>query len=217
MQKLIDGTSCLFLKFFDKKEYAIDFLNGKFRIFNPKEYKNENFTPLYDASEGKIFEVFKIDTSKKQQCINFWDGTQFVLFNEEAINNGYNIKNGDYLITEKEPNINIFCCAFITDTMTTEEIHKLFTYYRKNKKIYCVMFDIYDFLYNITKAGYTISHGEVLYSNDKKPNPFVKPVEYSIENEYRIAFVNNKNDYTDIKINKFKSAMKILKNPLEIS
>lgn len=45
MGKLKIGCKCLFLKFFDKKEYLEDFLRGKFKITNPTKREVVNDLP----------------------------------------------------------------------------------------------------------------------------------------------------------------------------
>lgn len=203
MGKLKTGCRCLFLKFFDKKEHLEDFLRGTFRITNPIRYRDKEYTELWDKSEGRIFEIFKIE-GKESQKLNLWDGSQLIFFTDSAIKNGHNIKDGDDLSIEKDSKINVFCCTFVTDDIKEEDIEKLFSYYKSKGKKYCAAFNIYFLLKEISK-NYLISAGEVIYDNFKKPNPFVKTTDFSIENEYRIAFLNIEEEYTSIHVNNLPS------------
>lgn len=204
MGKLKTGHKCLFLKFFDKKEYLEDFLRGKFKITNPIKYRNKEYTELWDESEGRIFESFKI-SGESEQKINFWDRSTLTFFIDAAIRDGYKISKGDTLITEKDSEINVFCCSFVTEDMKEEDIEKLFSHYKSKGKKYCAAFNIYFLLKEISK-NHLISAGEIIYDDFKKPNPFVKTTNFSIENEYRIAFLNTKEDYNFIYLNNLPSS-----------
>lgn len=204
MGSLREGHRCLFLKFFDNKEYLEDFLRGKFKITKPVKYRNKEYTTLWDESEGRIFESFKID-GEGEQKINFWDGSTLSFFADVAIKDGYKINREDTLITEKDAEINVFCCSFITEDMKEEDVARLFSHYESKGKKYCAAFNIYFLLKEVSK-NHLISAGEVVYDNFKKPNPFVKTTNFSIENEYRIAFLNTKEDYNFICLDNLPSS-----------
>lgn len=60
-----------------------------------------------------------------------------------------------------------------------------------------------------------MSSREIIYDDNTKPNPFVKPTRFSVENEYRVAFIGMKEDCTDITVDKFPAIIRGLSENLD--
>ena len=189
------------IKTFNCEEYAHRFLyNGEMRFAHVALFqKIEDGKIRGDITEGLTIETINADIAPNVTKFNL--GKQYVVdwkgvkkqFPELANNSGkyqFRIRyQVDWLI---------YCLTYINST--TADINKILSMCTNFGEYSTVICDCKDFLSKVVNLIPNCQQGLVKYSNEEIKHPFIKPLDYSWQQEFRIAIsaCNNKERFFNI-------------------
>lgn len=207
-------------KFFDREEYAREFLQGRF-ITRPADYysREENSkNPSYDPEEGFVSYIAEIDTSQPHQIFHHLDGKNYVFMGElakEALKKD-NKDINDYLLCYKAPLSNhIFCFAWcyyndVENIFSNEDVLKEL----KTFGNYVVRFSVKEFFKKCSdEQGYRLLGGGPVFYSDSLSNHFlIKKERYKNQHEFRFLYLDSDPEVRHHNITKLEKAGMIVLN-----
>ena len=181
------------VKTFDREEYALRFLhNGEMKFSHIVSFQNiEDCEIRGDKTEGLAIETINTDIGPNVTKFNLGNpngGKQYVVdwkaikqhFPEMANNPGKFQFRIEYQVDWL-----IYCLTYINST--TPDVNKILNKCTSFGEYSTVICDCKDFLFKVNNSIPDCCQGFVKYSNEGMKHPFIKPLDYSWQQEYRIA------------------------------
>lgn len=178
---------CVFVKTFDKKEYAEDFLNNGKMLFRHVSYYQglEDGQIRGDNNEGYVTDHSKVFIKENTKTLRIGDSKFFVDW--EGVQRDYpELKStgGNYSFKLTYiADVQIFCMTYINGQMQNmDDIVETL----KGFGQYCVVIvDCGDFLNKISKIK-DVAYVRVKYSNTEEKNLGIKRELYKNQSEFRV-------------------------------
>lgn len=212
--KIMDCDSANFnnligIRVFDKLDYALDFIDGKFRTHSLSYYSKSEFCDesRFDENEENFEQLISVDLNKDNQIYkNLFNGEYVVIRNDLLKKDFKLLENPMIYFNEKLKN-NVLCvyCLSIKELyeMSSNDINNLFNDI-KSKGKYVVVFKLQDLYRNILEnCKDFMMCGKIIYSDKWSSHPFIKKECYKNEREFRFLFKST-SEYIDYKIKPLK-------------
>ena len=193
----------VFIKTFNKLDYAINFLEKGEMLFRHVDYfrKIEDGNIRGDASEGFTRDYLNLDIAEGIEIINLYSEITGVIvpFNWKEYQEQHPELKGKTKIRMQMDYISqvqIYCMTYINVNMTN--LDKILLEIQKFGKYSVVVADenAYRFIDYVRNSGSIEATDLVRYmDNPEKPSPFIKPKKYSNQSEFRmIRYACNENE-----------------------
>lgn len=194
------------IKTFNREEYADRFLyNGEMRFSHIVSFQNiEDGEIRGDKTEGVTIETINADIAPNvtKFYLGSSNGGKLYVVDWEGVKKQFpEIANnpGKYQFRIKyQVDWLIYCLTYINSA--TPEINKILNKCTSFGEYSTVICDCEGFLSKVSNLVPNCQHGLVKYSNEEMKHPFIKPLDYSWQQEYRIAIPagNNKERFFSI-------------------